>query len=606
MKILKNLSIYALLALMITTISCGDDDEPKDTPVEDLAAPAVTINSPTDGATVETLDETTTVTIKFEATDDVELASVVVDFDATQISETTSFTDFLKYVGEVSQANVADGEHTIKVTATDLSGKSTSATTTFTKSTANPYTALDGEVAYWPFDGNYAERISEVEATVVGTPSFAGAGKVGSDAYKGAAESYLTFSTDNIKSATTTISFYINVNADPERGGILVMGPPDPDNTDFQNKRTSGIRIFREPRGTAGRQVIKANFGTGEAEHWLDGGDLATVDPAAGEWAHFALVIDATTATFYLNGAQVAKTAEHVGLSFAGCDILSIMSGQPRFTEWGHGPDQSSLDELKIFNKALTEAELETLTGLEFGLPAIEDPADPGLTPIDGADATEVLYMSFDADFSVTGASVTATTVGTPSVVDGGVSGKAYKGDVNSYLTLPTTGLLNDNFSASMWIKMDPTATRAGILTINAVNATDAALNNLSNGFRLFREGDDLKQTFKMNVGTGAANAWVDGGAFATFAADRDGWLHLAITVGGGKSQVYLNGILAAVSAEDLVVDWTGCDLLSFGSGAPRFQEWGHIGETGLLDELRIYNGILTPAQIATLKAVGN
>jgi hypothetical protein len=82
--------------------------------------------------------------------------------------------------------------------------------------------------------------------------------------------------------------------------------------------------------------------------------------------------------------------------------------------------------------------------------------------------------------------------------------------------------------------------------------------------------------------------------------------LHLAITVGGGKSQVYLNGILSAVSADDLVVDWTGCDLLSFGSGAPRFQEWGHIGETGLLDELRIYNGILTPAQIATLKAVGN
>ncbi|MEO9477325.1 MAG: LamG-like jellyroll fold domain-containing protein [Cyclobacteriaceae bacterium] len=606
MKILKHLSIFAMFALIATAISCGDDDEPKDPGAEDLEAPVVTISSPEDGSTVETLDETTTVTINFEATDDVELASVVVDFDGTQISEVTSFTDFLKYIGEVDQDGVADGDHTVTVTATDLAGKSSSATATFTKSTANPYTALDGEVAYWSFDGNYAERISEVEATVVGTPGYAGEGKVGADAYAGAAESYLTFGTDNIQSATMTISFYIKVNSTPERGGILVMGPPDPDNTDFQNLRTSGFRIFREPRGDQGLQVIKANFGTGESDSWLDGGDLATVDPSAGEWNHVAFVVDATTATFYLDGAQVATVAEHVGLSVANCDILSIMSGEPRFTEWNHLADESYLDELKIFNKALSEAELEDLTGLEFGLPQLDDPEDPGLTPIDGDDATEILYMSFDTDFSSTGTSVTVTEVGTPSVVDGGVSGKAYSGDASSYITFPTDGLLNDSFSASMWIKLDPTATRAGILAISALHDEGESKNDLTKGIRLFREGDDVKQTFKMNVGNGDGNAWVDGGSYATFAAAREDWLHLAVTVGGGKSQVYLNGILAAQSSEDQVIDWTGCDLLSFGSGAPRFQEWSHLGETSMLDELRIYNGVLTPAQIATLKAAGN
>ncbi len=383
------------------------------------------------------------------------------------------------------------------------------------------------------------------------------------------------------------------------------MGPEDTENEAYpetQNLRTSGFRIFREPRGDL--QVIKANFGTGEAEHWLDGGDLATVDATLAEWAHVALVIDATTASFYLNGELVASTEEHLGLSTTGCDLLSIMSGTPRFTEWGHGADLSTMDELKIFNKALTEAELETLTGLEFGLPTIEDPEDPGLEAIDGEDAVEVLHLSFDTDFSVTSdLDVTATAVGSPTVVDGGVSGKAYSGDVDSYLTIPTAGLLTEQFSVSMWIKMDPTATRAGLVSISAVNAENPDDNNLSKGLRFFREGDDLKQTFKGNIGTGDANAWVDGGAYATFAADREEWLHVAITVGGGKSQVYLNGILAAVSSEDVVVDWTDCEIMSIGSGAPNFKAWGHLGETSLLDEVKIFNGVLTPAQIADLKA---
>jgi hypothetical protein len=214
--------------------------------------------------------------------------------------------------------------------------------------------------------------------------------------------------------------------------------------------------------------------------------------------------------------------------------------------------------------------------------------------------------MSFDTDFTVEVSNAVATVVGSPSVVDGGVSGKAYSGDTASYLTIPADSVINDEFSASMWIKIDPEASRAGILVIGAPDTENPdAPNNRKSGFRFFREGDATTQTFKLNVGNGEADTWIDGGAYATFSATREEWLHLAITVGGGKSQVYLNGILAAVSGEDVVVDWTDCDVLSIGSGAPNFTGWDHLGETSLLDELRIYNGILNPAQIAALKAAG-
>jgi hypothetical protein len=283
------------------------------------------------------------------------------------------------------------------------------------------------------------------------------------------------------------------------------------------------------------------------------------------------------------------------------------MSGAPRFIGWSHFSDLSYLDELRIFDKALTEEELEAVSGVEIVQAEVPDPGDPGLDPIDGSDATEILYMSFDTDFTVEVSDAVATAVGSPSVVDGGVSGKAYSGDTASYLTIPTAGLLNDEFSASMWIKLDPEASRAGILTIGAPDTENPdSPNNRKNGFRFFREGDANTQTFKLNVGNGEADTWIDGGAFATFSATREGWLHLAITVGGGKSQVYLNGILAAVSGEEVVVDWTDCDIISIGSGAPRFTGWNHLGETSMLDELRLYNGVLNPAQIAALKAVGD
>lgn len=225
----------------------------------------------------------------------------------------------------------------------------------------SPYVAkYNGEVFYMPFDGNNKEKITNKDATIVGSPGFAD-GKVGK-AYAGATDSYLTFPTTGLKSASFSAVFWTKINATPDRGGLLVMGPPDLVNPLLQNNRTAGFRFFRE--GSATAQIFKLNVGNGTADTWFDGGAAATVNPATADWVHMAFTISGTECVVYING-QVAKQGAYAGVDWTGCDILSIMSGAPRFTEWNHLSDLSLMDELRIFNKSLTLAEIQTIFNAE-------------------------------------------------------------------------------------------------------------------------------------------------------------------------------------------------------------------------------------------------
>lgn len=215
---------------------------------------------------------------------------------------------------------------------------------------------------YMDFNGDYKEAISGVDATEVGSPSFSYGGGVKGDAYKGATSSYLTFANSDldIQSDNFSGSFWLKINATPDRAGILTMGPEDTANPDAQNIRTSGFRFFRESSNSGTTQRYKLNVGTGSSESWFDGGSAADVDPTTGNWVHFAFSISPTESHVYINGVDV-KSGTFTGIDWTGCDLLSIMSGAPRFTGWSHLSDASLMDELYFFKKALTADEVDLL-----------------------------------------------------------------------------------------------------------------------------------------------------------------------------------------------------------------------------------------------------
>jgi hypothetical protein len=458
------------------------------------------------------------------------------------------------------------------------------ATRTFTTQTLAP-NIYEGQVFYMSFDGNYVDAVSTQAATVVGTPGFSDDALSG-QSYQGAADSYLTFPSAGLTTGSSfSASFWLKVNASPDRAGVLVIGPPDPNLPATPNNRTKGFRFFRE--GSATTQTFKLNVGTGAGEHWFDGGTAAQVDATTNQWVHYAFTISPTEGVVYING-EIAKQEAFEGVDWAETDILSIMSGAPRFTEWGHLSDQSLMDELRIFNKALTQEEVQAIRQ-----------AEAGYQPLEG----EMLYMPFEGSYKDLVTNASATVVGTPGFAGEAIKGvDAYAGATDSYLTMPGDPYHTTEFSATFWLKIDATPDRAGILVMGPPDPNlPATPNNRTSGFRFFREDASGKQRFKLNVGTGAADTWFDGGAAADVDPATNQWVHFAFTISATEGKVYINGNVVSSGALTGGISWTDTDILSIMSGAPRFTEWGHLSDESFIDDLRLFNKALTEAEIEAI-----
>ncbi len=588
---MKTLRLLVAFTFLIA-VGCDEGYTDEITAVDpgaDASAPVVSITYPTEGTEIQVFESVTTINIQFEVTDDIEVQSISLMLDGSELTNYSDFKDYRRVVEEYEYDALTDGDHVLIIKATDVDGKETSESVNFSK--VPPYVKkYDGEIFYMPFDGDNIELVSVTRPTVVGSPGYAGEGKVGGNAYAGANSSYLTFPTAGLLGTEFSAAFWMKVNATPDRAGVLVIGPPDEANPDNANNRTSGFRFFRENAG--GMQRFKLNVGNGGGDNWFDGGALADVDPTQDEWVHLSFTISGSQATVYING-NIVRQGDFPGVDWSNCDIISIMSGEPRFFGWNHRSDESFMDELRLFDKALSQQEIRNII--------VDEGGTVGFTPEFG----EIFYMPFDGDYTEQSSGATATQVGTPGFAGEGLrGGNAYAGAADSYITFPSDALENNEFSASFWYKMDNDPDRAGILVIGPPDdANPDAQNVRTNGFRFFRENAGGNQRFKLNVGNGTGDNWFDGGAAADLdPATATDWVHMTIAISGTEATVYIDGAVVANGTFD-GVDWTNCDIISIGSGAPRFTGWNHKSDNSFIDELRIFDKALTLAEVQAIKA---
>lgn len=361
MKIYKNILLYAS-AILFIVVACdrGIDPISKVEPGPDEEAPVVVLEYPNEGTAIRVKEDVIPIDIEFEVRDDIEIESIRIELDGNQIAEMTEFKDYRRVVDTYTYDELTNGEHTLTITATDMSGKSTSESVTFEK--IEPYeTQYDGEVLYMPFDGNLMELVSITRATEEGNLSFAD-GNVG-QAFEGAADSYVTFPTptfasgDSLTTDEFSATFWYNMSTSVTKAGILVISPPG------TIERQQGVRLWRE--GDASSQGVTLHVGSGDnagpddpKENWIGGSSLSS-DRG---WVHVAITISPNSAAVYFDGVEQVKADLSAPIDWTGCNILSIGSGAPRFIDWDHLSDVGSLyDELRIYNKALSQEEIQTI-----------------------------------------------------------------------------------------------------------------------------------------------------------------------------------------------------------------------------------------------------
>ncbi|WP_339917266.1 LamG-like jellyroll fold domain-containing protein [Yeosuana marina] len=555
--------IYVVIITLIIT-GCQNLDTPAFSEYE-IDPSVVQIISPTEGAAIKVFEEPSSLDIEFKVDDDNLVSKVTIALDGTEIADFSDFSNPRHISETYTYEGLVIGDHTVVVTSTDVNGKSTVAETNFSKQA--PYTSLfDGESLYMPFDGDYRDLIGFKIADQVGTPGFLGTGFASANAYKGAADSYIEFPADGLLSNEFSAAFWYKVDANPDRAGILVIGNDTPEN------RNQGFRLFRE--GSATEQRIKLNVGTGAAESWNDGG---IIDVEAGQWVNIVVTVSDTQTKIYFNGVEVNSADLAAPIDWTGCDKISIGSGAPTFSYWDHKSDYSGIDELRLFNKALSQSDIQIMLN--------------SFNPYTPQYAGESFYMPFDRGYIDLIAGRAASVVGSPEITDQSYKGDgAYLGATDSYLTYPAEGLLTDQFSTTFWYKVSGSPDRAGILVVG--NDTP---ENRNQGFRLFREGSGTEQRVKLNIGTGGGESWNDGGVIDATAGE---WVQVAVTVSDTQTKIYFDGI--EVNSADLTapIDWTGCDTFTIASGVPTFSYWNHLSDSSVIDELRFYNKALSPEEV--------
>ncbi len=359
------MKIYKIwsLALVWLVVGCTENYIDDIVPVSqgvDSESPEVNIIFPSEGTQIRVVEDVTPIDISFEVTDDIEVESIRLELNGSEVATYTEFLDYRRVIKSHRYEELGNGSHILSITATDLSGKTTTETVNFEK--VEPYAPVyDGETFYAPYDGDFTDLVSIQSPEVTGSPGFADG--IAGRAYKGASNAHLVYPTEGLLHDEFTAVFWYKVNGDPNRAGLLTIGPPDENNPNNQNNRTGGFRLFREAAGPM--QRIKLNIGNGEGDNWFDGGPAADVDPASNEWIHVAITISQSKAAVYLNG-EVVRQGDFPGVDWSDSDIMTVGSGAPRFTEWGHLGDASLFDELRLFSRYLDQTEIQAIMAAEM------------------------------------------------------------------------------------------------------------------------------------------------------------------------------------------------------------------------------------------------
>jgi hypothetical protein len=476
--------------------------------------------------------------------------------------------------------------------------------TTRVANTVKSNVTLDtGLVGHWTFDGpdmDWSSTTAEVKdtsgqgndgnaTTTMSAATSPSEGVIGQGMEFDGVNSYIETSQQDLYDGLNvgTMSFWFNTaTSSPAHGMVMVS---------YNNLSNSvGAVMYWKinPEGTL-KQFWKAPDGSWDG---LTGTEILQ----SNTWYHFAAVADGTSKVkFYLNGQDDPNTFESTGsgadtdfiadIKAVGTETHVLSFGQQRRGSTIDNPYFGKIDDVRIYNRALSAEEVKRLYGLG-NTTRIANTVKSNVT----LDTGLVGHWTFDGpdvDWSSTTAEVkdtsgngnngdATTSMGVRSATVGAI-GQGLRFDGSQDIVHLTTAITSGTtFTYSTWIyPEDQTQTYGNILTRVPANE----------GF--WYRGSD---------------AGSDAGKITLYYASTDhhnntaltnrAWNHVVIVVSSGNATFYLNGSPdgTITSVPSIIYDVFGADN---DSGAEAFK--------GRLDDLRFYNRALSAEEVQRLYNLG-
>jgi hypothetical protein len=296
----------------------------------------------------------------------------------------------------------------------------------------------------------------------------------------------------------------------------------------------------------------------------------------AGEWQHIALVHDGTTATHYLNGSIVPSTVTSGSMSDPAFNSSEpVLIGVETIKRYFDG----LIDDLRVFNRALTQSEI---THLASDRGVLGSPSLPTSIPLD------YLWSPTQGDETSLGPIANIGTAGTQDLSPANNSGSmAWVTDTDKNGLYAIDMLSNDNYAwtafntpytpvtAGCWVKCDDADELGYILNLKSTG------NTLFLGAE-FRTGGQIRLW-----GNGTSTEVSDGGITKT------DWNHIVVVYDGTDAKLFING--SEIASKTTSQPGAFSEIKYGTAGGSVF------GVEGRMDGMFLEYSVLTDTQIASL-----
>ncbi len=328
------------------------------------------------------------------------------------------------------------------------------------------------------------------------------------------------------------------------------------------SKENATVDYFLRQQGTSG--AVRCSF------EGVNAGDAPAGTLINGEWAFIVCVFDGSTNTIYKNGVSVLSGAAVTTTFSDNGDSVNIGRKAD-----GTGFMTGTIDEVRVYNRALTSSEVSNL--YQSGLIKMNSSDNNfiknglvGYWTFDGKDTTDKIYdvAGGNNGYLAVGATTSAKTMGKQGQALS-FNGTDREIDIadNASLNLDTS------FTISAWIKRQGTSW--------------SPIYDASASFGWVFQ---ISDTNKITLTETAVNDYM-----GTSNVQNGVWQHVVVVKNGNgasNTTFYLNGVADGTASSDTIITPSGIKKIGYDNS---------FFFNGSIDDVRLYNRALSASEVKSL-----